>query len=136
MALQLSNAREAAIQSWRAHKLVAGLIFTLLPRPSHGRSHNEILVTRITTPTGLYRTVPPVALGIPSRSIQDLQIQTLIGRSGCPPCHANIDQLTDIEPSLPPLPHRAGCPYAGCPTRKRSHPRPGSVFLRAHEPQF
>ena len=51
----------------------------------------------------------------------------------------NIGQLTSIEPSPPPLPHRAGGPRLrrsstpGCPrARRRSHPRPASAFLRAH----
>ncbi len=58
--------------------------------------------------------------------------------SGVQRCSPNIGQLTNIEPSPPLLPHRAGGPRRrrsstpGCPTRRRSHPRPASVFLRAH----
>jgi hypothetical protein len=52
------------------------------------------------------------------------------------PGHRSADHL---EPSPPPLPHRARPPRRrrrsstpGCPTRRRSHPRPASLFLRAH----
>src|SRR5580693_1862007 len=57
------------------------------------------------------------------------------GLQRCNPNHRSADQHRTIATATPPSrrgPRRRRSSTPGLPTRTRSHPRPASLFLRAH----